>query len=244
MNQPQAIPTQVQTQSSGLATASLVCGICGFVLGPVTGIPAIITGHMALSQIKKSGEVIQGKSMAMAGLIMGYFTTVLMALLATAGFAAGNAAIQKAKKTITLATEVALESAVNNFVVEYGTMPKAGEVDAVVKTDTDMEFLKALLGSESSGPMMRNPRSIRFLSAREGKEKKNGLIYSQNGDDIEGLYDPWGGPYHVVLDLNNDAIVTVPQSTGGSTTLKGRRVAVWSDGPDRKPGTNDDVTSW
>ena len=47
----------------------------------------------------------------------------IIAVLAGAGFAAGNAAIQKAKKTTALATCTAIESAVNNFYTEYGAMP-------------------------------------------------------------------------------------------------------------------------
>ena len=82
MNQPQSAPMQAQPASSGLAIASLVCGICGlFVFGPLTGIPAVITGHIALSKIKKSGGIIHGRGMAIAGLILGYISIVLTLLL-------------------------------------------------------------------------------------------------------------------------------------------------------------------
>ena len=72
---------QAQPASSGLAIASLVCGICGFILGPLIGIPALITGHIALSKIKKSGGIIHGRGMAIAGLILGYISIVLTLLL-------------------------------------------------------------------------------------------------------------------------------------------------------------------
>ncbi|MEM6915716.1 MAG: DUF4190 domain-containing protein [Verrucomicrobiota bacterium] len=58
------------SRSSGLATASLVCGIlslCAWVLGFV----AVVFGHVALSKIKKD-PVLSGGGMAIAGLIMGY----------------------------------------------------------------------------------------------------------------------------------------------------------------------------
>lgn len=80
MNQPQSAPMQAQPASSGLAIASLVCGICGFILG-LTVIPALITGHIALSKIKKSGGIIHGRGMAIAGLILGYITTARLILL-------------------------------------------------------------------------------------------------------------------------------------------------------------------
>lgn len=54
-----------------LAVVSMIAGIAGIVILPIiASIAAIITGHMALSKLKTSGE--QGRGMAMAGLIMGY----------------------------------------------------------------------------------------------------------------------------------------------------------------------------
>ena len=171
----------------------------------------------------------------------------IIAVLASAGFAAGNAAIQKARKTTALATATAIETAVNNFYNEYGSMPKDGDSEEPIKTDTATDFLKVLLGMEGSGANALNTRAIKFLSVKEGKAKKNGLIYSQNGSDIQGLYDPWGGPYNVVLDMNYDEKVQVSPKAGGTITLNGRRVAVWSDGADGvkdKGKIADDVKTW
>ncbi|CAN5241236.1 hypothetical protein BH09ACT5_BH09ACT5_12050 [soil metagenome] len=47
-----------------LSIVSLVASLVGF------GIVGIITGHIALSQIKKTGE--QGRALALAGTIIGY----------------------------------------------------------------------------------------------------------------------------------------------------------------------------
>ena len=226
---------QGPTASCGLATASLVCGICGLFLGPFTGIPAIITGHMALERIKKSEGGLRGGGMARAGLILGYIFTALLPILAAAGFAAGNAAITKAQRVTTLVTAVGIESAVSNYMTEYGTMPSEGSSDKTLMTSTDPELLEVLLGLEDK----LNTRSIKFLSVKEGREQKNGLVFSADGGNIVGLYDPWGGGYKVRLDLDSDEKVDV-----GSETLDNRRVAVWSDGPDRRTGTKDDVKTW
>lgn len=171
----------------------------------------------------------------------------IIAVLASAGFAAGNAAIQKARKTTALATTTAIESAVNNFYTEYGSMPKDGDSETVIKTDSDKTFLKVLLGLEGTGNSVLNTRAIKFLSVKEGKAKKNGLIYSANGSDVQGLYDPWGGAYNVMLDMNYDEKITVQPAAGASTTLNGRRVAVWSNGADGVKGggkASDDVKTW
>jgi hypothetical protein len=62
--------------TNGLAIASLVCGLVQFLgFWIVTGIPAIIMGHIARRRIKLSGE--QGDGMALAGLILGYIGLVL-----------------------------------------------------------------------------------------------------------------------------------------------------------------------
>ncbi len=61
-------------EKSGLATASLVCGILALPTCFATAIPAIVTGHIALSQIDKSGGRFSNRGGAKAGLILGYGT--------------------------------------------------------------------------------------------------------------------------------------------------------------------------
>lgn len=69
-------------KTSSLAIASLVSGIIS-ILGClfITGIPAIICGHIAKRRIKKSSSKLTGKGLATAGLIMGYLS-LLFSLLA------------------------------------------------------------------------------------------------------------------------------------------------------------------
>jgi hypothetical protein len=67
--------------TNSLAIAALVCGIAGFVTG-ITCIPAIICGHIARGQIRRTGE--QGDGMALAGLILGYVSVVLYIALVLA----------------------------------------------------------------------------------------------------------------------------------------------------------------
>jgi hypothetical protein len=76
MTQPYApLPPVVRT--STLAIISLIGGIAGISILPFLGaIVAVITGHMANSEIKKSGGMITGKGMATAGLILGYLSLV------------------------------------------------------------------------------------------------------------------------------------------------------------------------
>ena len=70
--------TQV-AKINGLAIASLACGLAQFMFGPLATIPAIVFGHVARQQIKRTGE--QGADLALAGLILGWATVILAILL-------------------------------------------------------------------------------------------------------------------------------------------------------------------
>jgi len=60
-----------QQEKSGKATASLVCGIL-LCLSPFTSAAAVVLGHLALSEIKKSAGRMAGHGVAVAGLVLGY----------------------------------------------------------------------------------------------------------------------------------------------------------------------------
>jgi hypothetical protein len=62
----------VQTTST-LAIISLVSGIVSwFILPFIAAVAAVITGHMAKTEIKKSSGMLGGNGLATAGLILGY----------------------------------------------------------------------------------------------------------------------------------------------------------------------------
>ena len=136
----------------------------------------------------------------------------------------------------------ALESGIINFYTEYGNLPNVGNQ---VSTDTPegIKLLTILLGLERNAGNHENQRDINFLGAKEGKDKRNGLIYNATGTAVEGLYDAWGNPYNLALGIRNEERV---QFSIGTQTfdLKGRWTAVFSAGPDKKLGTSDDLRSW
>ena len=68
-----------QAETSGKATASLILGILAYIILPfLAAIPAIVLGHVALSDIKKSAGRLKGNGMATAGMVMGYAQIVLI----------------------------------------------------------------------------------------------------------------------------------------------------------------------
>ena len=81
---PTATVTRV-TRTNGFAIASLACGLAQFMFGPLATIPAIVFGHIARSQIKRTGE--QGAGLALAGLILGWATVILAIVVIIIGLA-------------------------------------------------------------------------------------------------------------------------------------------------------------
>jgi hypothetical protein len=73
-----ALPPGVAS-TSGLAIASAVLGATGLMIG-ITAIPAIICGHMARREIRLSQNRLEGDGLAIAGLVMGYIVTGVVAL--------------------------------------------------------------------------------------------------------------------------------------------------------------------
>ncbi len=76
--------TQGQKKTLGLAVASLVLG-CLFwfpLLGILFGLAALIMGIVALVKINKNKEVLQGEGLAIAGIVLGGLSIVMIPIIA------------------------------------------------------------------------------------------------------------------------------------------------------------------
>lgn len=230
---------------SNLAKASCIAGffaLLGMAAAPppfvlILGVIAISCGHIARSRIRRKPATTGGSGVAFAGLVLGY-TSVYLAL----SDRGNDRALIRARTVTALSTATALESAVNGFYTEYGKLPDVANRVATTSPQ-GVEFLSIMLGLKEKSVHPQNVRQIRFLVAREGKNLKNGLIYSVSGDSVEGLFDPWGNPYTVILDTDYDKLLRFRIATK-DVELKGHRVAVFSPGADQKEGTDDDVLTW
>ena len=82
---PEAAPI---AKTNVLAIVALVAGIAGLTVIPfVSSIVAVVTGHMARKEVRRTGE--QGEGLALAGLITGYIGLglgVLVGILLVAFF--------------------------------------------------------------------------------------------------------------------------------------------------------------
>lgn len=69
---------QPERKQSTMALVSLVSGILGWSLLPfLGGLVAVVTGHMALKEIRNSGGALEGDTLAKVGLGLGYANLVL-----------------------------------------------------------------------------------------------------------------------------------------------------------------------
>lgn len=75
---PQPPVAAAAPKTNGLAIASLVLGIVWIYW--IGSILAVIFGHVALSQIKKSNGTQGGRGMAIAGLVLGYIGLAMIVL--------------------------------------------------------------------------------------------------------------------------------------------------------------------
>ncbi|MEV5876830.1 DUF1707 and DUF4190 domain-containing protein [Streptomyces sp. NPDC052101] len=78
---------QAPPPTNGKAVASLVCGLLTFVTAGVTGIPAVILGHSARSELRRGGE--RGEGFAVAGLVLGWLSVAGWTLIITIALVAG-----------------------------------------------------------------------------------------------------------------------------------------------------------
>ena len=128
----QPVPVPASTaKSCGFATASLVMGILGLIcILPVIGsILAIIFGIVALSQIKSSNGSLTGHGKALAGLIIGCVSVVMipiMGIMLAIMLPAVASAREKARQVQCANNERQLALACLMYAEDYkGTLPQS-----------------------------------------------------------------------------------------------------------------------
>lgn len=116
--QPAPIPYTGPQQTSGKAIGSLICGLLFFI--PLCFIVAVVLGHLALSDIKKSAGRLKGQGLAITGLIFGYgWILFFPVFLIIAAIAIPN--LLRARIAANEASAVATLRTYNTAIVAYAT---------------------------------------------------------------------------------------------------------------------------
>jgi hypothetical protein len=78
-----AVASAPTAKRQGMAVTSLVLGILGLAcVGPITGLPALILGLVALNRSRRQPEAYGGGGLAIAGIALGACSFMMMFILA------------------------------------------------------------------------------------------------------------------------------------------------------------------
>lgn len=146
------------------------------------------------------------------------------------------------RKTEPQATATSLATAAEQYFTEYDCLPDAPDRVTTITPD-GIRLLNILCGLVTSDDPSVNPRAIRFLSLREWRRRRGGVVYDSEEKFIVSLRDEWGNPFTVFLDTDSDEVLHLELGSK-EITLEGRRAAAVSPGMDGKLGTADDVKTW
>lgn len=183
---------------------------------------------MARGRIARSGGALGGGGLALAGLILGYTSTLLqialVVLLLTVGVAALPFAKQGLSAGMSKANAVMLSAGVTQYKAEYGRLPL---VEEGAKDDQRLEN-KALLDVLQARDPEANPRKTVFFETMPTSINNGQLV------------DAWETPLNIAVDANYDGRVQV-----NGLDVPGD-AAVWSSGPNKQDeqGQGDDLASW
>lgn len=183
----------------------------------------------------------------------------IIVALAGVAFVTAQKAMNTARERQSQKDCADLALAVNNFIMDHqGVLP----VDSVVRMDKDKcittsvedpsRLITILLDREKGPEMDRvNRTRKKYINGAIVENQKGGIYF---GGKDAGLYDPWGHPYYVVLDVDGDEEIQDPMSKKADRPIFSR-VIVYGTGPDgegsqldhkakQEEFTADNVYSW
>ena len=236
MSETAAAPPPLPPQRSDLAKKSLMYGLISIPLAALTlpfGIFPTIIGCLALVRIHQSKGQLTGSIMAITGILLGVLTFL-------ACLPHDSVAIDRAKRVKALACAMAIKKAIIDYHHDRGAYLIAPD-NGVLTTDSaaGAKLLTLLLGDKLDPSV----QSHCYLDIREGKNNKDGIIYDESRASVIGLFDPWGNPFTVHMNVRYKGRLNFTIGTE-TIDLPDTIVAVYSPGKDGKPGTKDDVKAW
>ena len=171
----------------------------------------------------------------------------IIGILASLAVPAATGVMKKAKKVRTQAALKDVQLGVKNYQVEYNRYPaRAGSTSEEPQKLTEGSILLSTLMGKNEQNL--NPRAIQYIDPPIGKNGSGGLTGNEGS---YGLYDFFGSPYEVIMDLNYDNKIRNPDASNEDRTISQDAptnlpigVAVYSLGEDKKLNTKDDVASW
>jgi hypothetical protein len=198
---PLAAPTQ--PPKSGLAITSLCLGIASFAmcLGLFTGIPAIITGHIAYNRAKRFPFQFGGKGLATAGFILGYVSLAFTLLVLPAMLLPALARAKQKAQTI---------NCVNNL-KQIGV---AARIYSDAHNNTWPTDLKSIAGNVASPSVFKCPSDAHATAATSATDLSDANI----SYEIVNAENAKPDEVYVRCPIHNNVLLG-----DGSVQIKGRQ---------------------
>jgi|MDTC01.1.fsa_nt_gb prepilin-type N-terminal cleavage/methylation domain-containing protein len=168
----------------------------------------------------------------------------IIAILASVSVPVTKNVMNSARKTSAQNDCIQIQNALKGFYNEYFHYPVSGSSEGPYKSDAEvMDVLMNVDGSAEAENL--NRRRVTFYEA--SKITTDAKLPGYN-TDTGTLNDPWGQPYEIYMDADDDESLTPPAIYGDRYGKSGRikkTIFVHSGGPDRKIETiKDNVSSW
>ncbi len=112
-------------RTSGLAIASLICGVCGLCTCGISSIVGLVLGIIALVQIQKNPRQLTGQGLAIAGLVVSalfMFILPISALIVTPRMVGAS---RKAKESSLKGNLMELRNGLAQFQADTGSYPNS-----------------------------------------------------------------------------------------------------------------------
>jgi hypothetical protein len=163
------------------------------------------------------------------------FVAVLMAGMFIPGKGPREAGLQSAAHH----DEILIVSAVKAFYDEYQKYPVDPDASGVVVFSSDnnqlFDVLRNRTGTATGNAL--NPRGSEILQVPFAFNQKQPAGGIEKSTGV--WYDPWGTPYHVAINLNNDGGMNgreIPGFYSDAGSFHHLNVIVWSYGPNGRLG--------
>ncbi len=193
--------TQGQKKTLGLAIASLVLG-CFFwipLLGLLFGLAALIMGIIALVQINKNKVQLKGEGMAIAGIVMGALSVLMIpfvALLAAIAIPNLLRARLNANEAMTQAQIRSVSTALEMYAIDNDAIYPVHESQL---TAGDTPYLVRNYDGEVIGgyryALRLTPSSYLIVAAPETCGASGNTIFKMTGPDGDIEKEPCAPPY-------------------------------------------------
>jgi type IV pilus assembly protein PilA len=172
---PLPVPPAGPVQTSTKAVVSLVCGLLFFV--PLAFIAAVVFGHLALSEIKKSAGRLKGEGMAIAGLVLGYIwlagipIILIIAAIAIPNLLRARMAANESSAVASIRTLMVAEITYNSMYPNEGFTCSLSDLDGAAGGAQDEHHAMLIDSNLASGEKSGYRFDLRDCAADTGTAK-------------------------------------------------------------------------